>query len=218
MVPLFLTSQSMPIVRTLSMLSESQPSKTACICLRQNAFCNDIESWNIRTGVHDKIIASAGNRTRAARVAGEHSTTEPPMQTWWRGTKRPSRLVLKLNSYFFFTRENLNPSWPAEFGLSRQCGLAYKREEWTLQLPLNRYISLYGWFFPCRGICLFFYLNGYRKKQATFAQDEVAEWLRRWTANPLGSARVGSNPILVDAFNGKHLGGVLNRYQYSTDR
>ena len=23
--------------------------------------------------------ASAGNRTRAARVAGEHSTTEPPM-------------------------------------------------------------------------------------------------------------------------------------------
>ena len=28
-------------------------------------------------------------------------------------------------------------------------------------------------------------------------QDEVAEWLRRWTANPLGSARVGSNPILV---------------------
>ena len=26
-----------------------------------------------------KNIASAGNRTRAARVAGEHSTTEPPM-------------------------------------------------------------------------------------------------------------------------------------------
>ena len=30
------------------------------------------------------------------------------------------------------------------------------------------------------------------------ATDEVAEWLRRWTANPLGSARVGSNPILVE--------------------
>ncbi|KRZ05204.1 hypothetical protein T11_6146 [Trichinella zimbabwensis] len=27
--------------------------------------------------------------------------------------------------------------------------------------------------------------------------DEVAEWLRRWTANPLGFPRVGSNPILV---------------------
>ena len=27
------------------------------------------------------IFASAGNRTRAARVAGEHSTTEPPMLT-----------------------------------------------------------------------------------------------------------------------------------------
>ena len=30
--------------------------------------------------------------------------------------------------------------------------------------------------------------------------DEVAEWLRRWTANPLCSARVGSNPILVAFF------------------
>ena len=30
--------------------------------------------------------------------------------------------------------------------------------------------------------------------------DWVAEWLRRWTANPMGSARVGSNPILVEIF------------------
>ena len=29
------------------------------------------------------------------------------------------------------------------------------------------------------------------------AQDTVAEWLRRWTRNPLGSARVGSNPTGV---------------------
>ena len=28
--------------------------------------------------------------------------------------------------------------------------------------------------------------------------DEVAEWLRRWTANPMCSARMGSNPILVE--------------------
>ena len=28
----------------------------------------------------------------------------------------------------------------------------------------------------------------------------MAEWLRRWTANPLGSPRVGSNPILVDGY------------------
>ena len=27
-----------------------------------------------------KKFATAGNRTRAARVAGEHSTTEPPLQ------------------------------------------------------------------------------------------------------------------------------------------
>ena len=30
-----------------------------------------------------KKCASAGNRTRAARVAGEHSTTEPPMRSEW---------------------------------------------------------------------------------------------------------------------------------------
>ena len=30
--------------------------------------------------------------------------------------------------------------------------------------------------------------------------DKVAEWLRCWTANPMGSARVGSNPILVEYF------------------
>ena len=30
--------------------------------------------------------------------------------------------------------------------------------------------------------------------------DEVAVWLRRWTANPMCSARVGSNPILVGIF------------------
>ena len=27
--------------------------------------------------------------------------------------------------------------------------------------------------------------------------DNMAEWLRRWTANPLGSARAGSNPVIV---------------------
>ena len=30
--------------------------------------------------------------------------------------------------------------------------------------------------------------------------DEVAEWLRRWTANPLCSARVGSNPTIINIF------------------
>ena len=30
------------------------------------------------------------------------------------------------------------------------------------------------------------------------AKDTVSEWLRRWTRNPLGSARRGSNPLGVD--------------------
>ena len=33
--------------------------------------------------------------------------------------------------------------------------------------------------------------------------DEVSEWLRSWNANPMGSARVGSNPILVDVLEMK---------------
>ena len=32
------------------------------------------------------------------------------------------------------------------------------------------------------------------------SNDEVAEWLRRWTANPMGSARVGSNPANCEHF------------------
>ena len=39
--------------------------------------------------------------------------------------------------------------------------------------------------------------------------DEVAEWLRRWTANPLRSTCVGSNPILVDFF---HMSVVWNKH------
>ena len=30
--------------------------------------------------------------------------------------------------------------------------------------------------------------------------DEVTEWLRWWTVNPMFSARVGSNPIVVGFF------------------
>ena len=37
--------------------------------------------------------------------------------------------------------------------------------------------------------------------QLQLSDGSVAEWLRRWTANPMGSARVGSNPILVDIFS-----------------
>ena len=33
----------------------------------------------------------------------------------------------------------------------------------------------------------------------------VAEWLRRWTRNPLGSARTGSNPVGSESFDGHNL-------------
>ena len=31
--------------------------------------------------------------------------------------------------------------------------------------------------------------------------DDVAEWLRRWTANPMCSAREGSNPFVIGLFS-----------------
>jgi hypothetical protein len=40
----------------------------------------------------------------------------------------------------------------------------------------------------------------------------MAEWLWRWTANPLGSARAGSNPVIVACFFLKHLIKILFRY------
>ena len=40
-------------------------------------------------------------------------------------------------------------------------------------------------------------INWYEVFSQLEMSDEVAEWLRRWTANPMCSARVGSNPILV---------------------
>ena len=40
-------------------------------------------------------------------------------------------------------------------------------------------------------------------------EDDVAEWLRRWTANPMCSARVGSNPIVIEFLVGQF---ALTRY------
>ena len=39
----------------------------------------------------------------------------------------------------------------------------------------------------------------------TLLKDKTAEWLRRWTVNPLVSASVGSNPIFVDFLIGSML-------------
>ena len=40
--------------------------------------------------------------------------------------------------------------------------------------------------------------RGRHKQQNLPTEDSVSEWLRRWTRNPLGSARRGSNPLAVD--------------------
>ena len=37
-----------------------------------------------------------------------------------------------------------------------------------------------------------------KASEHSLAEDTVSEWLRRWTRNPLGSARKGPNPFGVD--------------------
>ena len=128
--------------------------------------CNMLHARHVRLSscrYRGKLVASAGNRTRAARVAGEHSTTEPPMLAVFTGPEQQgqfSKVLLKLVvacGTFDCVFINISIVIPSVLGLR----------------PF---------------------------KLHSIAQDEVAEWLRRWTANPLGSARVGSNPILVDVF------------------
>ena len=50
----------------------------------------------------------------------------------------------------------------------------------------------------------------------THSTAVVAEWLRRWTRNPLGSARRGSNPLAVVApapvTFATRLDGVLSKF------
>ena len=38
---------------------------------------------------------------------------------------------------------------------------------------------------------------------------KMAEWLRRWTVNPLGSAQMGSNPIFVVFLIGSMVKGIV---------
>ena len=46
--------------------------------------------------------------------------------------------------------------------------------------------------------------------------DTVSEWLRRWTRNPLGSARVGSNPTGVDgSFLSKRHWWQITHFKFS---
>ena len=45
-------------------------------------------------------------------------------------------------------------------------------------------------------------------------QDDLAERLRRWTANPMCSARVGSNPILVVDFYSPFLLGSFTLFPF----
>ena len=49
-------------------LNVLENERNEIFCVLVQGFCN-----------REQKVASAGNRTRAARVAGEHSITEPPM-------------------------------------------------------------------------------------------------------------------------------------------
>ena len=46
---------------------------------------------------------------------------------------------------------------------------------------------------------------GQESRVGNSVRDTVSEWLRRWTRNPLGSAREGSNPFVVAFSNASFL-------------
>lgn len=48
--------------------------------------------------------------------------------------------------------------------------------------------------------------------------DSVSERLRRWTRNPLGSARRGSNPLAVDYVSFREDDGVLQGGAHEVSR
>ena len=90
---------------------------------------------------------------------------------------------------------------------------------------LSRSSSSISWLYPLCRLCQHKYINEQRnnplnsqnRREATAAfpwgyklqgslgsnkgNDNVAEWLRRWIANPLFFEREGSNPSVVDIFN-----------------
>ena len=54
---------------------------------------------------------------------------------------------------------------------------------------------MYGFLLPYQIINYVMFVNVHKSKRPL--KDTVSEWLRRWTRNPLGSARRGSNPLGV---------------------
>ena len=64
-------------------------------------------------------------------------------------------------------------------------------------------VSLSGFIFcdiATLGNCVGSNTDTAKAAHASLSVDTVSEWLRRWTRNPLGSARRGSNPLGVGFF------------------
>ena len=73
-----------------------------------------------------KKIASSGNRTRAARVAGEHSTTEPTMLTGYSVRKilikrEKNRISVYKLSSLFYTKWNFYYNYVLKVNVMNDC-------------------------------------------------------------------------------------------------
>ena len=97
------------VERSLSMweVGGSIPPVSKSFCLCNCSVCKEAvkltwpkaENQNL-FGKFTKLIASSGNRTRAARVAGEHSTTEPTMLSYRLKCSEPSHKVFIFCHYW----------------------------------------------------------------------------------------------------------------------
>ena len=58
----------------------------------------------------------------------------------------------------------------------------------------------------------YFLNNVVRRTTKNLLGGCLAEWLRRWTRNPLGSARIGSNPVAIEKFLAGERKHAFRRY------
>ena len=71
----------------------------------------------------------------------------------------------------------------------------YNKKSWREQLKI--FLIMLNWSFPKKWKFVDLKFTYKKTVWSHLLWTKIAEWLRRWTGNPLVSACVGSNPIFV---------------------
>eukprot|EP00794_Sanderia_malayensis_P006846 gene6846-7614_t len=150
------------------------------------------------TAMYEEVHKAMAKQKVALEILSYHASEAEEVAEGLKNEMVPSTHVMKLNEYYF---DDMTLS-------DKETCLATIRMFLDLQVVQRFHIdyhTLCRWVLSVkknyRNVTYHNWRHAFNVGQMMFAMvnlyDEVAEWLRRWTANPLGSARVGSNPILV---------------------